>query len=204
MALFLDIKFGKKDMRVPMREVQKEMDTFGQAVSDRARVILESQGKNSTGNLSEAIEHEVLNDDKGNVKLSWPMTNAPYWLFVEKGVRGAINDAKAPDSPFKFGSGTGPKGGLGNAIRQWITDKPVKQWRDLKTGRFMSYDGMARMISRSVYLNGIAPTPFLLNTLVEYFKQYKRNLERAYATDIAASVNAWVRQNSKALFKIKF
>ena len=202
MGLFLNLKFGREGLKVPLRQVEHEMNTYGEEVTRRARLILEEAGKNSTGNLSASIEHEVRVSEDG-ASVVWPMLTAPYWIYVEKGVRGAINDSKAPDSPFKFGSGSGPKGGLRPAIRQWITDKPIGQWRDLKTGRFMSYDGMARRISRAVYLNGIAPTPFLRPTLNELFSRYKATLERAYTSDISVAVGTWINKQSQRIVQIK-
>jgi len=202
MGLFLNLTFGQDGLKVPLTQVESEMNTYGAEVSRRAKLILEEQGKNSTGNLSDAIEHEVRTTENG-ATIVWPMLRAPYWAFVEKGVRGAIDERKAPDSPFKFGSGSGPKGGLKAAIRQWITDKPIGQWRDLQTGRFMSYNSMARRISRNVYLKGIAPTPFLRPTLNELFAQYKRRLERAYAKDVSIAVGTWIDKQQQRLITIK-
>lgn len=204
MGMFLNIKFGGDILKVDLRQVEREVDTYGAEVTRRAQLVLEEEGKNATGNLSLNIQHEVRYDENGNVSIAWPMATAPYWQFVEKGVRGAINDAKAPNSPFKFGSGSGPAGGLRPAIRQWINDKPISQWRDLTTGRFMSYDTMAKRISRKVYLYGIAPTPFLGPSIRELFANYKRRLERAYASDISIALGSWLEKRENKIFKLKF
>lgn len=188
MSLELKIKLLGRDVRVKLSKVAKTLDSYGKFVTRTARAILQKEGKNATGNLSESIQHKVVVDKDGNTSVVWAMEGAPYWAFVEKGVKGAMTANKAPDSPFQFGSGSGEKGTLQPAIRQWITDKPVEQWQDRKTGRFMSYDGMSFMISRNIYLHGIAPTPFLEPTVKAQYKRYKKLLESAYTKDIGNAI----------------
>lgn len=188
MSLELKMKILGRDVKVKLSKVAKTMNSYGKFVTRTAQAILAKEGKNATGNLSESIKHKVVQDKDGNTNVVWDMAGAPYWVFVEKGVKGAVSDAKAPDSPFQFGSGSGQKGTLQPAIRQWINDKPVQQWQSLKTGRFMSYDDMSFMISRNVYMNGIAPTPFLEPTVTAQYKRYKRLIENAYAKDIGNAI----------------
>ncbi|QDP66700.1 MAG: hypothetical protein Unbinned1446contig1005_21 [Prokaryotic dsDNA virus sp.] len=190
-ALTLKLKNGTKQ-NVPLPTVEKVFDTYGKAVNNKAKAILEQAGRNATGNLSADIRHEVLIDADGNVVLDYPFRSAPYAMFVEKGVQGAISNYKAPNSPFKFGSGTGPKGTLRPSIRQWILDKPVSQWRDLKTGRFMSYDSMATLISRNVFLHGLEPANFLAPSIELLFKRYKKQIEKAFSIDIDDYVQTYV------------
>ena len=52
-----------------------------------------------------------------------------YGKFQDKGVRGAASSQRAPNSPYRFGSGTGKKGGLTNSIRAWVQQKRI-QFRD--------------------------------------------------------------------------
>ena len=203
MGLFITIKLQDEFLRVDLEQVANVMRDYGQQVDERARLVLESEGKNSTGNLSESIQHEVsVRGD--NVVVSWPMLGAPYWDFVERGVRGKLTANLAPNSPYQFGSGSGPAGGLRPAIRQWISDKPLSQWRDQKSGRFMSYDGMAKMISRKVFLHGIAPTPFLRPSMREVFSTYKGRLEDAYAGDVSVAIGRWLKTKTDSkTIKIK-
>lgn len=202
MGLFMTIRLTNEDIRVDLDMVAGVLRDYGRQVDDRARAILEAEGKNATGYLSESIQHEVYMMDE-QVVITWPHL-APYFDFVEQGVKGKLSSSLAPNSPYQFGTGSGPAGGLRPAIRKWIVDKPVGQWRDLKSGRFMSYDGMAKMISRKVYLQGIAPTPFLRVTMREVFENYKRMLEEAYAGDVGVAVGKWMRTKTDALtLKIK-
>jgi hypothetical protein len=192
--LAFTLKFGDERIVVDLKEAAKVFRTMGGMIDAQAQAILLEEGKNATGMLSESIKHEVMMDNT-SVWIAWPDI-MPYWDFVEQGVQGFISNAKAPQSPFKFGSGTGPKGALRPAIRQWIVDKPVGQWRDLATGRFMSYDGMAKLISRKVYLHGIAPTPFMRPTIRTHFTMYKKNLEAAYNVDIGNAIGVWLKSKS--------
>ena len=197
--LELKIKLFGRDVDVRLSKVVQTMDSYGYFVSRTAQGILEAEGKNATGNLSKAIKHEIVIDEEGNLKVVWPMEDAQYWAFVEKGVKGALTSAKAPDSPFQFGTGSGPVGGMRTGIRQWIVDKPVGQWKDRKTGRFMSYDGMAYVISRNVYLHGIAPTPFLMPTIQAQYKRYQKLLENAYAKDIGNAMGKAMEEEANKI-----
>lgn len=199
MSLFLTIRLKDDDINVSLIGVAQVMRDYGNQVDSRARAVLEREGKNSTGFLSESIRHEVSLEGE-NIVITWPSL-APYADFVERGVKGAKSSFLAPNSPYQFGSGSGPAGGLKPAIRKWIDDKPIKQWRDLTTGRFMSYESMSRLISRKVYLQGIAPTPFLRPSMREVFDLYKARLEDAFAGDVSFAVGRWMKKQTETLNK---
>ena len=78
-----------------------------------------------------------------------------------------MNNKKAPQSPFKFGSGTGPKGKLIPAIDKWVVVKPIKDARDAK-GRFIPRKSLVRAISTNIYKYGIEPTPFIRPPMRKY------------------------------------
>jgi len=202
MSLFFSIRLKEDNVDVSLIGVAQVMRDFGNQVDTYARVILEQEGKNATGNLSNSIRHEVsMRGD--NIVVTWP-TLAFYADFVERGVQGSLSSSLAPNSPYKFGTGSGEVGGLKPAIRKWIDDKPVKQWQDLKTGRFMSYESMSRLISRKVYLHGIAPTPFLRPAMREVYNKYKERLEEAFAGDLSVAIGRWIETQRDALtLKIK-
>ena len=195
--LFLTIRLREENIDVSLIGVAQVMRDYGSQIDSYAQAVLEREGKNATGYLSSSIRHEVSMQGD-NVVITWP-TLAPYADFVERGVQGSLTSRLAPNSPYKFGSGSGPVGGLKPAIRQWITDKPIKQWKDLKTGRFLSYNSMARLISRKVYLHGIAPTPFLRPAMREVFTLYKQRLEEAYAGDVSLAIGRWMRKKTETL-----
>ena len=180
----LDITLLEEDVTIDMPVLTKAFEKFAKEVMRRARISLAKGGKNSTGNLSDSLASALYVDKRANsLSLTFDAPNAPYWQYVDKGVQGKIDSSKAPNSPFKFGSGTGQKGGLRNAIRSWIDNKPIKQWKSTKSGRFMSYDQMTHLISRSVFLYGIAPTYFYSGSLERTFNKYKGALEDAIIED---------------------
>ena len=92
-----------------------------------------------------------------------------YGQFVDKGVGGMTStypETRAALSPFKYGKsyGTG-NGGLTKAIYNPITKtgwlkKKKFQWRDRKTGRFLSYETMSYLIARSIYQKGLKANLF--------------------------------------------
>lgn len=172
-----------------MVSLTKAFGKFAKEVLRRARVSLAKSGKNSTGNLSDSLASALYVDKRTNkITLDFNAPEAPYWEFVDQGVKGSFSKLKAPDSPFQFGSKTGQSGGLRKGIRSWIANKPIKQWKHGTkekpgTGRFMSYDQMTHLISRAVFQYGIAPSYFYSGSLERTFKKYKGKLEDAIHED---------------------
>ena len=167
-----------------MPVLTKTFKKFAKEVMRRARISLAKSGKNSTGNLSDSLASALYVDKRTNkISLDFNAPEAPYWEFVDQGVKGSFSKKKAPNSPFQFGSGSGQKGGLRTGIREWIDNKPIKQWKNKKTGRFMSYDQMTHLISRAVFQYGISPTYFYSGSLERTFKKYKGKIEDAIHED---------------------
>jgi len=107
-----------------------------------------------------------------------------YGMFVDKGVKGKSSSAKAPNSPFKFGSGTGKSGGLTQGINKWVKQKRF-QFKDRKTGKFMSYESTAYLITRSIFHNGIKPSLFFTKPFEAGYKKYiDVDLIKAFGQDV--------------------
>ena len=196
--ILLEIEYGYDDSEIPMVEFTKALNKFAVEVIRRARISLAVAKKNSTGNLSDSLASSVK---VGNSKitLSFDAPTAPYWEYVNYGVKGKISDAKAPESPFKFGTKTGESGGLRRGIRSWIDNKPIKQWKSKKSGRFLSYDQMTNLISRSVYLYGIESSYFYSGALQMTYNKYKRKLSKALRNDY----EAWFYKEFDQSFEMK-
>ena len=65
MSLFMTIRLTDEEIRVDLDMVAGVIRDYGKQVDDRARLVLEQEGKNSTGNLSESIQHQVsMADDQ--------------------------------------------------------------------------------------------------------------------------------------------
>ena len=165
-----------------LSNVEKELKNFAKYVVTKARVNLRGSDKNSSGKLAKSLDSDVK-VSKNSFQLAFMMED--YGVFQDKGVRGKSSSAKAPNSPFKFGSGTGKKGGLSEGINKWVKRKRF-QFRDKKSGRFLSYDSTAFLISRSIYHKGIAPSLFFTKPFEKAFKGLNKDLVEAYKLDVEA------------------
>ena len=134
-----------------MLEVEKTIKRFRDYVIQQSRSNLSKSGKNNSKELYNSLKGEVVTEN-GFTIVGFQM--ADYGAFVDQGVKGKTSSNKAPNSPFKFGSGTGKKGGLTKGINQWVKQKGF-QFRDRKSGKFLSYDSTAYLITRSIFHKGI-------------------------------------------------
>ena len=161
-------------------EVQKKLDEFRKYVISQAK-------RNLTTPINHNMSRNLYNSIKGTTKA---MPNSifiefemlPYGLVQDKGIRGKNSSAKAPNSPYKFGIGKGPKGGLTNAINQWVKQRRI-QFKN-KQGKFMSYDSTALLITRSIYSKGIKPSLFFTKPFEAAFKKLPKELVVKYGLDI--------------------
>ena len=165
-----------------LSNVEKELKNFAKYVVTKARINLRGSDKNSSGKLAKSLDSDVK-VSKNSFQLAFLMEE--YGVFQDKGVRGKSSSEKAPNSPFKFGSGTGKKGGLSEGINKWVKRKRF-QFRDKKSGRFLSYDSTAFLISRSIYQKGIAPSLFFTKPFEKAFKGLNKDLVEAYKLDVEA------------------
>jgi hypothetical protein len=169
-----------------MLEVEKTIKRFRDYVIQQSRSNLSKSGKNSSKELYNSLKGEVVTE-KGFTIVGFQM--ADYGAFVDQGVKGKTSSNKAPNSPFKFGSGTGKKGGLTKGINQWVKQKGF-QFRDRKSGRFLSYDSTAYLITRSIFHKGIKPSLFFTKPFEEGYKKYiDVDLLKAFGQDIETMVD---------------
>ena len=183
LEILINLPDGDKVLSLP--RFLRAVNGLGGTIVTKAQQNLAAQDKVVTGALSESLSYDIVNTEKG-IAIQFG-AGVPYWDFVEQGAKGAASDAKAPESEYQFGTGTGQKGALKPAIRKWITDKGISNssWRD-KKGRFLSYDSMARRISRSVYLTGIKPSGYYKLALDQTSKEIVRKISNAIERDIKA------------------
>lgn len=165
-----------------LSNVEKELKNFAKYVVTKSRMNLRSSDKNSSGSLSKSLDSDVK-VSKNSFQLAFMMEE--YGVYQDKGVRGKSSSSKAPNSPFKFGTGTGRKGGLSEGINKWVKRKRF-QFRDKKSGKFLSYDSTAFLISRSIYHKGIAPSLFFTKPFEKAFKGLNKDLVEAYKLDVEA------------------
>lgn len=138
------------------KRLQQVIDNFGKYVIQQSRSNLTKNKKNASSSLYNSLAFK--GKAKGeNFEGSFFMED--YALFVDQGVKGKNSSAKAPNSPFRFGTGTGRRGGLSESIPKWVRAKRF-QFRDKKSGKFMSYEQTGFLIARSIYQKGIKPSYF--------------------------------------------
>ena len=99
---------------------------------------------------------------------------ADYGKFLDLGVKGKDSSAKAPNSPYKFGTGSGKKGGLTKGIDKWVRRRGI-QFRD-KKGKFLSYEQTGYIITRSVYKTGMKASMFFTKPFKRAFKRLPDDL----------------------------
>ena len=169
-----------------MLEVEKTIIRFRDYVIQQSRSNLSKSGHNNSKELYNSLKGEVVTD-KGFTIVGFQM--ADYGQFVDLGVKGKTSSNKAPNSPFKFGSGTGRKGGLTQGINKWVKQKGF-QFRDRKSGRFLSYDSTAYLITRSIFHKGIKPSLFFTKPFEAGYKKYiDVDLLKAFGQDIETMVD---------------
>lgn len=118
--------------------------------------------KNTTGNLSNNLDYEVIvSDDEVKVLLYIE----DYWKYVEEG------RMKGSWPPV-------------NKIEQWIETKPVLPQPN-SNGKLPTIKQLAFLISRSIYEHGIEPTYYLSESIEELGDKYKSLFETALEEDAA-------------------
>ena len=165
-------------------EVNKALEEFGQFVIDRAKNNLKKGGKYGSHNTSSKLSNSLAFKLKTSARsIAFDFYAEDYWKFLDYGVKGKVSSSKAPNSPFKFGSGTGKKGGLRASIDKWVVRKGLSGTRD-KQGRFMTRKQMVSMISRSIYLKGTYETKFFREAFDTSYKNLDENLVEKYGLDL--------------------
>jgi hypothetical protein len=161
-------------------EVNKVLNKFGKYMVTQSRANLSRKDKNVKKKLYNSLKYSVITN-KRSFSFSFEMED--YGKFQDLGVKGATSSQKAPQSPYRFGSGTGRKGGLTQGIKEWVNARRF-QFRDRQTGRFMSYEQTAFLITRSIYNKGIEPSRFFSRPFESGFAKLPNELIEAYGLDL--------------------
>ena len=169
-----------------MTEVDNVIKKFRDYVIQQARSNLTKGGKNVSKELYNSLKGEIVTENGFSI-VGFSMDD--YGAFQDKGVKGKSSSSKAPNSPFKFGSGTGKKGGLTQGINKWVRAKGF-QFRDKKTGKFMSYQATSFLITRSIFHKGIKPSLFFTKPFEAGYKKYiDVDLIKAFGQDVETMVD---------------
>ena len=164
------------------------LDKFGKYVKQQSKSNLTKRRKKDTGGLYDGIAYKV-EETKTGAKLTFSFGSADdYWMFVDKGVKGKTSSAKAPNSPFRFGTGTGRSGGLTSGIKAWVKRKRF-QFSDKKTGRFLSYESTSFLIIRSIWNKGLATTNFFTKPFEQAFQRVPDDIYAAFGLELDKKLN---------------
>ena len=177
----------------PMTQLIKALQKIGKIWRKNARISLRKQDKVNTGALYNSMSVTVGEDDEGYFVNITPQVH--YWEFVDKGVQGASRNifTRQSDSPFKFGSGKGPRG-LRGAIDKWVVQKNIEGTRDAQ-GRFVTRKSMVFMISRAIYNRGLKPTFFISDTRKRLKVKALQWLGLALGQDVANALRLNLKLN---------
>ena len=171
-----------------MKFTKEVLNDFASRVEDNSRKRFLRKYKfqkkaSAKGRLYNAIDSDVKVYEN-SILVRFPfMKDVDYAKFVDQGVKGKTSSySPSKTSPFKFGSGTGKKDGLTNAISQWVKSKRF-QFRT-EDGKFMSYQSMTYLISRKIYNKGIPAKKFFTRSFDEAYKNLPDEIIEAFALDV--------------------
>ena len=117
-----------------LKELELKVKEFASYVVQQSRSNLTKGGQNASGRLYKSSKPSVI-VEKDAFIVQFEMED--YGLFQDQGVKGTQSSyGSSSNSPFRFGTGSGRKGGLTDGIQNWVKLKKFR-WRD-KRGRYMS------------------------------------------------------------------
>ena len=167
------------------KNVDEVLNAYAEYVVDSAKKNLVDERK-SLGDLYKSVSYKY---EKSQDLFLLDFLMEDYGTFVDKGVRGKTStypETSAALSQFQYGSGNFPKGGLTEGIKGWLEKKRF-QWRD-KKGRFMSYDTMTYLISRSIYNKGLKANLFFTTPFELGLQKLPKQLTDAFSLDIENAI----------------
>jgi hypothetical protein len=172
-------------------ETKKALEQLRKYVIQQSRSNLSRLSKNTTKKLYSSINGDVQ-AYPNSIRLSFSMEE--YGWYQDQGVKGKTNASKAPNSPFRFGSGTGIKGGLTKGINKWVKMRGIK-FKDKKTGKSLSYKSTAFLITRSIYNKGMRPSLFFTKPFQAALKRLPVDFMEAYGLDMQKTLDKIMNEN---------
>ena len=167
------------------KNVDEVLNAYAEYVVDSAKKNLVDERK-SLGDLYKSVSYKY---EKSQNLFLLDFLMEDYGTFVDKGVKGKTStypETSAALSQFQYGSGNFPKGGLTEGIKGWLEKKRF-QWRD-KKGKFMSYDTMTYLISRSIYNKGLKANLFFTTPFELGLQNLPKQLTDAFSLDIENAI----------------
>jgi len=180
-----------------LKETRNALNNFGKYVVQQGKSILSKNGKKNS-KLYKSLDYVPFNK-RGFIGVSFVLED--YWKFVDQGVKGKdpskispnakIKGQQAPNSPFKFGSGS-RKGTFDKFVNRMSAFAKAKniRFRQGKTGKFAKggYNSMGYVIAKNIYYRGLKPTMFLTKPFNKALDNLPPELQQAFVKDIENAI----------------
>lgn len=164
-----------------LTQTQAVIKRFKDYVIQQAKSNLTKGGKNVSKGLYNSIKGEIVSESNYTI-VGFIMDE--YGMYQDQGVKGKSSSTKAPNSPFKFGSGSGKKGGLREGILKWVQRKKI-QFKSRENGQFLSYKSTSFLIARSIFHKGLKPSLFFTKPFEKGYSKYiDVDLLQAFSQDV--------------------
>ena len=168
--------------------LDKALSLFSSYVVDKSKANLNRLKKNASGNLNKSIKG-YYKVSKNSFQLSFEMED--YGTFQDLGVKGSKSSRKAPNSPYKMGTGSAPKGIFKTAINAWVVRKGIAP-RDSQ-GKFIDRKQLNYRIRKSIYETGLKTTNFFTEPFETAFKKLPDEVVEAYGLDIESLLKTSIK-----------
>ncbi len=189
-----------------LNNVQAFLDDFKDYVIQQAKSNLTRMKKNSSKTLYNSLKGYVK-ESKNSIQISFEMED--YGFFLDQGVKGAnpskvsknakIRGQQAPNSPYRFGSGTkkGTFDQFASSIARWAQRKNLRL-RDAK-GRYAkgNYKTIGYVVAGNIYNRGLKPSLFFTKPFEAAFKKLPDELVEKYGLDMEELFEEITKENFK-------
>jgi hypothetical protein len=185
-----------------LSNVKDSLNKFGKYVVQQSRTNLTKGKKNVSKSLYDSVGYD-LKVSPNSFSLSFIMDE--YGMYQDKGVRGKdpskvsknaqITGQQAPNSPFRFGSGThkGTWPKFVENLEGWVKKKRVRlrvyktvNGKQVPTGKFAkgNYKSVAYIVAGNIYNRGIKPSLFFTKPFEKAFDNLPDEVIEAFGLDI--------------------
>jgi hypothetical protein len=168
-------------------ELKAILEKFTKYVVSQSRANLTRKDKNVKGKLYQSLKGGSF-VGKNSLGVYFEMED--YGVYQDQGVQGASGQNKGREQikqgGFRFGTGTGKKGGMRKGILEWVKAKGI-QFRS-ENGRFLTSEATANIISRSVYQKGIKASRFFSKPFEDGLKRLPDEVLEAYGLDVEKTI----------------
>jgi len=189
-----------------LNNVQAFLDDFKDYVIQQAKSNLTRMKKNSSKTLYNSLKGYVK-ESKNSIQISFEMDE--YGFYQDQGVKGAnpskvsknakIRGQQAPNSPYRFGSGTkkGTFDQFAASIAKWAQRKNLRL-RDAK-GKYAkgNYKTIGYIVAGNIYNRGLKPSLFFTKPFEAAFKKLPDELVEKYGLDVEELFEDITKENFK-------